>query len=635
MDHREPTISAIIPLYNGARHIEAALRSVIRQTVQPTEIIVVDDGSTDDGADIVRRIAAEVPVRLLTRANGGPSAARNFAVAHATGTLIALLDQNDLWYPNHLEELRRPFLQPRPTPLGWVYSNVDEIDGGGQLLVRSFLSALGAQHPKRDIFACLREDMFVLPSAALICRAAFNAVGGFDEQLSDHAADDLFLRLFVAGFDNEFIDAALSQWRMPDARSPHAPRLHASAAAYARKLMTAWPDAPDRSTYYTRDLLIPRFTRPVAAECRQAMRTDDADAFRLARAGLDFIRGVSPAAHATGGQAGDLLISAVIPLYNGAPYIEQALRSVFCQTLPAAEVIVVDDGSTDDGVAIVERLAAEHPVRLFRKANGGQSSARNYGIARARGDFIALLDQDDAWYPNHLERLAQPFVEPRARELGWVYSNLDEIDIDGNRITNSFLSGLPARHPKRDVFACLREDMFVLPSASLILRRAFDAVGGFDEALSGYEDDDLFLRLYRAGYDNEFIDEALSHWRIHPASSTYTPRMARSRATYARKLLATYPDDIRRGRFYARRMIAPRFFLLMVLEYCRALRSGQPELVREASDHLLILAPHLGPRRTLVLWLLLSPVMRNRLITKTAISIASALRPSLGWGLRS
>src|SRR5882724_4095714 len=114
-------------------------------------------------------------------------------------------------------------------------------------------------------------------------------------------------------------------------------------------------------------------------------------------------------------------ISAVIPLYNGEKYIEQALHSVLSQTLAPADIIVVDDGSTDGGAAIVEKMAALHPIRLLCKENGGQSSARNLGIAHSGGDLIALLDQDDLWYPNHLEELVKPFLEPRSKQLGWVY----------------------------------------------------------------------------------------------------------------------------------------------------------------------------------------------------------------------
>jgi glycosyltransferase involved in cell wall biosynthesis len=204
----------------------------------------------------------------------------------------------------------------------------------------------------------------------------------------------------------------------------------------------------------------------------------------------------------------DARIAAIIPLYNGAPYIRQAIESLLHQSLAPTEIIVVNDGSTDAGPQIVESLARAHPIRLLHKANGGQGSARNLAVANSNCDLIAPLDQDDVWYRNHLDELARPFGQPRAIELGPAYSNLDEIDEEGRLVVRSVLRLFAnVQHPKRDVEGCLRTDMYVLPSASLISRRAFDAVGGFDERLRGYEDDDLFLRLFRAGYDNVYLDE--------------------------------------------------------------------------------------------------------------------------------
>src|SRR5712671_1477586 len=113
----------------------------------------------------------------------------------------------------------------------------------------------------------------------------------------------------------------------------------------------------------------------------------------------------------------DHSIAAIIPLYNGGRWIEQSVRSVLAQTLPADEFIVVDDGSTDDGPRTVERLAQSHPIRLLRKPNGGQSSARNFGVAHSRSALIALLDQDDVWYPHHLATLIEPFRQSRGVPL--------------------------------------------------------------------------------------------------------------------------------------------------------------------------------------------------------------------------
>ena len=275
-----------------------------------------------------------------------------------------------------------------------------------------------------------------------------------------------------------------------------------------------------------------------------------------------------------------ITIAAVVPLYNGRQYIEAALRSILAQTRPADEIIVIDDGSTDGGDRLVAMLTEHYPIRLLRKRNGGQSSARNYAVERCNSTHIAFLDQDDRWYADHLEKLAQPFLEDEHGSVGWTYSNLDEIDETGAMVCRSFLSTLPAQHPKRDIFHCLAQDMFILPSASLIARVAFETVHGFDEQLCGYEDDDLFLRLFRAGYANRYVDEALSQWRIYPASTSYSPRMMVSRAVYARKLLDTFCDDPERNRFYTRDLIAPRFLWQALSEHRKAVKARSGDIIQ-------------------------------------------------------
>lgn len=285
-------------------------------------------------------------------------------------------------------------------------------------------------------------------------------------------------------------------------------------------------------------------------------------------------------------------ITAIIPLYNGSAFIEEALKSIFAQTLAPTEIIVVNDGSTDDGagVAIVERLAKTYPVTLIHKPNGGQSSARNLGAERAKTALFALLDQDDVWYPNHLEELVKPFLAPASQAIGWVYSNLDEIDEFGYLVARSYLSSIGVPHPKRHIFDCIRQDMFILPSASLIDREAFLSVGGFDDRLCGYEDDDLFMRMFRAGFENIYLDKALSKWRIYPGSTSYSFRMARSRGIYTRKLLDMFPDDEKRSRYYARDLIVPRFFEHAIREYEVAVKLGEAQAIDDTWNEVLFLA---------------------------------------------
>jgi glycosyltransferase involved in cell wall biosynthesis len=263
----------------------------------------------------------------------------------------------------------------------------------------------------------------------------------------------------------------------------------------------------------------------------------------------------------------------------------------------------------------------------LHKANGGQASARNFGVANSSCDLIALLDQDDVWYCNHLEQLVIPFKQRRAVELGWAYSNLDEIDEQGRLITRSALSLFDnVQHPKRDVGGCLRTDMYVLPSASLISRKAFDAVGGFDERLRGYEDDDLFLRLFRAGYDNVYVDEALSQWRMFPRSSSYSPCMAVSRMLYLRKLLAEFPDDPARGRFWRRDVLLPRFFLPMMASFADAVQRRDRELMHRSLNELRFVT-RFHNRRIRALMKLVLPLLQFPGVARTLLVARPALLP--------
>ena len=325
----------------------------------------------------------------------------------------------------------------------------------------------------------------------------------------------------------------------------------------------------------------------------------------------------------------ELSISAIIPLYNGARFIEDALNSVFAQTVLLDEVIVVDDGSTDEGPAIVEQFAANRPVTLLRQPNGGQSAARNAGIAHSTGSLIALLDQDDMWYPRHLAELVKQFRKPRILELGWVYSNLDEVDLAGQMVVRNCLrNAIHVQHPKRDLFGCLQSDMFILPSSSLISRKAFDAVGGFDERLSGFEDDDLFLRMFRAGYDNVYLEDALTKWRIFSGSASFTARMAKSRMLYLRKLLQQYPDDVGKSRFFTRDCLIPRFFPNLVQEYTAAVQRRDAAAVQVALADLQFVVAYHRPKVQRV-FRLLQPILRRPALALRMDGALNSLRPLL------
>ena len=155
--------------------------------------------------------------------------------------------------------------------------------------------------------------------------------------------------------------------------------------------------------------------------------------------------------------------------------------------------------------------------------------------------------------------------------MGWSYSDIDEMDAEGGLVSLNVLHTLNpyVQHPKTSIFNMIGADMFIFPSAAMVRRDAMLAIGGFDERLSGYEDDDLFLRMFRAGWLNAYLPESLVRYRRHTTSSAFSERMWLSREIYSRKLIEAYPNDPVLVRFYIRDIIAPRFYGAAKAEYFR------------------------------------------------------------------
>lgn len=281
---------------------------------------------------------------------------------------------------------------------------------------------------------------------------------------------------------------------------------------------------------------------------------------------------------ATTAQPRSAAVTAILPLYQGAAYIRDTLRSVVEQTLLPVEILVVDDGSTDGGGALAAAFDSPVPVRVLRQVNAGQSAARNTAAAAARGDLLAFLDQDDSWYPQHLARLVRPFE--KSPHVAWAYSDFDEIDAAGGTVTRSYIRTYALPHPHRTLLELLAADLMVVPSASVLRADAYREVGGFDPQLVGYEDDDLFIRMFRAGWHAEFVRESLTRFRIHPTSTSAGERFRTSRVAFLDKLARTTPDDVRMHRYYVRDLVVPRLFQITMDDYATALRSGDLDAAR-------------------------------------------------------
>ncbi len=281
----------------------------------------------------------------------------------------------------------------------------------------------------------------------------------------------------------------------------------------------------------------------------------------------------------------DVTVSVILPVYNAlraSPhYLPEAIESVLSQTVPDFELVVVDDGSDEDYGPVKARYADGRIRWLRLDANGGQAAARNTGVDRAKGRMVAFIDQDDRWRPERLERGLRAY-----KDCVMTYSDYDEIDPAGSVVTPRALAAhQPGRHPIGSLADLLARDSLVLPGACLLARETYLAAGGFDPALSGYEDDDFFVRLFRMG-PVRFIETPLLQYRIYPESYRSSSRVDASRRSYFRKLVAAFPDGEPPGRCWVRDRMAPRFSGLWLTRIRYALRLSDPDTYRMAVEEL-------------------------------------------------
>jgi glycosyltransferase involved in cell wall biosynthesis len=276
-------------------------------------------------------------------------------------------------------------------------------------------------------------------------------------------------------------------------------------------------------------------------------------------------------------------VSAIIPVFNGAATLRQAIDSALEQDTDGVEVIVVDDGSTDSTPAIIKSLAGR--IRSIRQPNAGPAAARNAGVKVARGGYLAFLDADDRWLPGMLERTTAMLDSDPGCIV--TYGNLLMVDSEGRSLETCLIDREYAHAPSMEEI--LTRMWPIMPSAALIRRSAFDACGGFVEEFrgAGFEDAFLWLRLREQGHFG-YVPKPLAAWRFSwfPKPLKVKPNRC-DREIFARLVRQRYGADP--SRLVAARIRATR----SILGYAglRALHQGNSQLARQAFAGALRLDP--------------------------------------------
>lgn len=289
-----------------------------------------------------------------------------------------------------------------------------------------------------------------------------------------------------------------------------------------------------------------------------------------------------------------MLVSVVIPTYNRADLVKDTIRSVLDQTIVSSlEIIVVDDGSTDNTHAAIAALL-DGTVRYYYQANGGPGSARNLGIRVALGDYVAFLDSDDLWMPRKLElQLARLSQTGNA----WAFCDAEILSGPSQRMIGLYSKCSYAPH-EGDIARPLLMGNFIASPTPLIRRDVFDHVGMFSEDRHRQYTEDwrLWLRI-AAYYPIDFVTQPLARYRVHDQSLT----ALQDPESLHRKRMAALADAVE----FAPEIYAPFMVSALYAEYMTAGRSFLHSGRLSVARHHFVQAAKQSPLKLLpyVFWL--------------------------------
>ncbi|PSB52488.1 glycosyl transferase [filamentous cyanobacterium Phorm 6] len=559
-----PQVSVIIPAYNGDRYIVQAVESVLAQTFTDYEIIVVDDGSTDETYQVLQPYFDRI--RYVYQENRGVAAARNRGIQEAKGKFIAFLDQDDFFAPDKLAAQIALFHQ-QPS-LGIVNSGWRLVNNQGETIsdITPWL-----YFPKLDLETWIVQ-MPVLPSAMMFSRQWLELAGGFNSEFDSVDDSDLVLRLAVLGCEaawlhqvtvsyrqhdqNVSIKKALKQanlfitlkqkfFQLPDL-PPHIRELE-NPAFYEALTWMAWQlyyssypvEAVEffqkslRYSPYSAKQTVTDWLKRLAAIAKAYGRTIDFQVLRNLSQWKQLMASIIPSKTPR--------VSVIIPAYNCERYISIAVESAIEQTYQDWEIIVIDDGSTDNTRQILEPY--RDVIQYVYQENQGAAMARNRACELAKGEFLAFLDADDFFLPEKLAKQIACFeADP---SLGMVQNGWLMVDETGKDICAS-LPWEAAPNLDLETFVVYKN---VRPSAMMLRREWWERLGGFDPRFPPTEDLDFALRLALKGCKCVWLKEILTCYRQHDQNlMSGGPKVMKSMETVMEQFFARpdLPDRIRK-----------------------------------------------------------------------------------------
>jgi glycosyltransferase involved in cell wall biosynthesis/radical SAM superfamily enzyme YgiQ (UPF0313 family)/Tfp pilus assembly protein PilF len=440
-DHRgevfQPKVSVVMAVRNGGPYLEEAIKSIFQQTYQNYEFLIIDDASTDETAQVLKNLD-DFRVRVITnQENLGLTKSLNLGISQARGEYLARMDADDLSLPHRLEK-QLQFLENHPEHalVGTPYYQIDE-SGRITTLVRVLTE-------DRELRAGLLQQNWFGHGSVMMRQAALLQVGGYDERFTYAQDYDLWLRL-ADHHKLANLTEPLYCWR-------------ATSSCISK-------EKAKQQQHFA------RLAQKRARERRnQAGNTD-----RLRQPGAPALP----------------LVSVIVPTFNRPDMLVATLQSILEQTYENHEIIVINDCGLD--VAdIVGWLNKKGNITYIRHdRNRGLAAARNSGLKLTRGKYIAYLDDDDLFYPDHLETLVTRLETTDFRVAYTDAHRAHQVKEKGRYVTTC--RDLPYSHDFNADHLLVANQFPVL--CLMHEKACLEKSGLFDETLTTHEDWDLWIRL--------------------------------------------------------------------------------------------------------------------------------------------
>jgi glycosyltransferase involved in cell wall biosynthesis len=527
-------VSVVIPCYNQGCYLTEAIQSCLDQDYPEKEIIVVNDGSPDNAGEVAQSFEGRIV--YIEQDNRGLSAARNAGIKAARGEYVALLDSDDTMLPGSLV-VRAAFLDNNNS-VALVCSDAVLFDESGDIGLKSGWSGRpGNPHN----FRWETVGFYATPSSVMVRRKVFDKAGLFDEDLRG-GAEDWLMWVKMSQFVNmAYLDRPLVKYRLHGASATRdttkidlgnrtavrsivdSPELYEYPRHFRSRLLyyrfaTAWRVEPKHTAFSY--LLRAFLTNPLEIPFGLGViRRGITRTLMRQRYGHDpYPRRVevavrpSPLRDRPQPDPGLPRVSVIIPCFNQGRFLAEAIQSCLDQDYPDKEIIVVNDGSTDDTRSVA--LGFGNRIVYIEQVNSGVSVARNAAIAIATGSYLAFLDSDDTLLEESLwRRVAVLNTRP---DIGLVCSDA----LTPGRKGELVLKSKESRTPRNKKSFRWETVGFCATTSSVMVRKeCMKEVGSFEAALRQGQDWYQWVKLSRV-CDMAYLDIPLALYRVHETNVT-------------------------------------------------------------------------------------------------------------------